>query len=63
MTQTTTTPELIRIARQDAGFTQQQLATALGVPQQRISEWERGAHEPRFNTVLRILTLTGRSLP
>lgn len=33
----------IRDARRDAELTQQQLAARLGVPQQNVANWERGA--------------------
>jgi transcriptional regulator with XRE-family HTH domain len=38
-------------ARVAAGLTQQQLAEALGVNQQRVSEWERGVRQPRASRV------------
>lgn len=34
-------------ARRAAGLTQVQLAAAVGVPQQTISQWERGVAAPR----------------
>lgn len=38
--------ELVKGLRQHLGFSQEELADELGVRQQTISEWERGAYEP-----------------
>ncbi len=39
--------EMIRALRDGLGLTQRQLADALGVRQQTVSEWETGAYQPR----------------
>lgn len=46
----------IRIARENAGLTVEQLATRLGVRIDTIQDWEDGAETPRAN---RLLTLAG----
>ena len=47
--------EIIREARLLAGLSQQDLADRAGVPRQSIARWERGAVEPGFDTVRRLL--------
>ena len=47
--------EHVRRLRQHAGLSQRELAEALNARQQTISEWERGAYEPR-GTAARLLT-------
>jgi transcriptional regulator with XRE-family HTH domain len=51
--------EIIREARLLAGFSQQDLAERAGVPRQSIVRWERGAVEPGFDTVRRLLRSCG----
>ena len=46
-------PTRLRTARKAAGLTQQQLAERLGVRQSRVSEWERGDHEPGASIYVR----------
>ena len=41
-----TTSDIVRIARQRAGLTQQQLADRSGHPRETIARWETGAREP-----------------
>jgi transcriptional regulator with XRE-family HTH domain len=41
-----TTRDIVRIARQRAGLTQQQLADRSGHPRETIARWETGAREP-----------------
>ena len=43
----------LRRARQNAGLMQAQLAEQLGVYPSRISEWERGQHQPRADVLIR----------
>jgi len=38
---------LVKQARTDAGLSQRQLATALGIGFTAVSEWERGESPPR----------------
>ena len=45
----------VRRLRRHAGLSQRELAEALNARQQTISEWERGAYEPR-GTAARLLT-------
>ncbi len=45
----------IRQLRRHAGLSQRELADELNARQQTISEWERGAYEPR-GTAARLLT-------
>lgn len=51
--------EIIREARLLAGFSQQDLAERADVPRQSIVRWERGAVEPGFDTVRRLLRSCG----
>lgn len=44
----------IRSARRNAGLTQLELATAVGVDPGTLSRWERGATRPRLTAVLRL---------
>lgn len=54
----------IRQGRKAKGWTQRQLASALGIAPppdtQRISEWERGQHMPGEATLARIASAVGR---
>ena len=47
-----TSRRLLR-ARRQAGLTQANLAQQLGVSPSRVSEWERGRHEPRADVLIR----------
>lgn len=38
--------------REDHDETQRQIAHLLGVPVQRVSEWEQGKHEPRLEKLV-----------
>jgi transcriptional regulator with XRE-family HTH domain len=40
--------------REDHDLTQKELAKILGVPPQRVSEWEKGFHEPRLEILLKL---------
>jgi transcriptional regulator with XRE-family HTH domain len=43
--------DIVRIARQRAGITQQQLAERSGHPRETIARWETGAREPSLATL------------
>ena len=51
--------EVIKEARLLAGLSQDGLAERIGVPRQSIARWERGAVEPGFDTVRRLLRSCG----
>jgi transcriptional regulator with XRE-family HTH domain len=51
--------EIVREGRLLAGLSQQDLAERAGVPRQSIVRWERGAVEPGFDTVRRLLRSCG----
>lgn len=46
--------ERIRIIRKAAGLTQQELAAALNMQYQNISQYERGIRQPKIETIKRI---------
>lgn len=46
----------VKALRDHLGVTQDQLAEQLGMRQQTVSEWERGAYEPR-GASLRLLSM------
>jgi DNA-binding transcriptional regulator YiaG len=46
----------VRGLRRHMDLTQEQLAAAMGVRQQTISEWERGAYQPRGASI-RLLSI------
>jgi transcriptional regulator with XRE-family HTH domain len=45
---------LIEQARLKAGFTQNQLADAIGVGQTQIANWESGFRKPKMDALMRI---------
>lgn len=49
----------LRRLRIDAGLTQEQLADALGLPQTRVSELERGKHRPKEELIRRLADALG----
>ena len=51
--------QIIREARLLAGLSQYELADRAGVPRPSIARWERGAVEPGFDTVRRLLRACG----
>jgi transcriptional regulator with XRE-family HTH domain len=51
--------EAIRAARESAGLTQRQLAARLGCESIKVSRWERGANEPRIDTLREIAAALG----
>ena len=52
----------IRDLREDNDLTQRDLAAKLGVPAQRISEWEKGVHLPRLDVLCQMADIFGVSL-
>ncbi len=51
--------EKIRQARREKGMTQEQLAQALFVSRQTVSNWENGRTEPDYQTLTRLSELLG----
>ena len=51
--------EKIRQARREKGMTQEQLAQALFVSRQTVSNWENGRTEPDYQTLTRLAELLG----
>lgn len=51
--------EIIHEARLLAGISQRELAERAAVPRQSIVRWEKGAVEPGFDTVRRLLRSCG----
>ena len=51
--------EKIRQARREKGMTQDQLAQALFVSRQTVSNWENGRTEPDYQTLTRLSELVG----
>lgn len=51
--------EKIRQARREKGMTQEQLAQALFVSRQTVSNWENGRTEPDYQTLTRLSELVG----
>jgi transcriptional regulator with XRE-family HTH domain len=57
-----TAGKFIREARKAVGLSQRDLAERAGVPRQSIVRWERGAVEPGFDTVRRLVRCCGYDL-
>lgn len=55
-------PLRLRIARTAARMDQQQLAAAIGVARNSVSNWERGVSEPTASAFIRLARATGVSL-
>lgn len=49
----------IRAYRQEAGFSQKELAVRLCVAQAAVSQWETGASKPRIEVLQRMAQLFG----
>jgi transcriptional regulator with XRE-family HTH domain len=54
-------PEKLAIQRHSKNLTQEKVALALSTSIPRISDWEKGAHVPRFDSVLKLANLYGCS--
>lgn len=52
----------IRAARHAKGWTQSQLATAIGTRERNIIRWENDQHEPRAQHVAAIAEATGKDV-
>lgn len=50
-------PSLLRERRTDLGFTQEHLASCLGVKQSTIARWEKGTRTPSGALMLRLCWL------
>jgi transcriptional regulator with XRE-family HTH domain len=57
-----TSRDLVRIARQRAGLTQQQLAERSGHPRETIARWETGAREPSLASLQALVAASGLEL-
>lgn len=57
-----TSRDIVRIARQRAGITQQQLAHRSGRPRETIARWESGASEPSFAALDAVVAACGLDL-
>lgn len=54
--------DVVRIARQRAGLTQEQLARRNGVPRETIARWETGAREPSLARLRSVVHACGLEL-
>lgn len=50
----------IRLARVQAGFSQEKLAVALGTSRRHVIKWEKGHHRPSALYVARLVEVTGQ---
>lgn len=50
----------LKDARKQAGFSLDALARTSGHPASTIARWERGAHDPAFETVCHLARLLGK---
>lgn len=50
----TKTENGIAVARREKGWTQQELADAIGVAQQHVQRWEAGVHRPSIEVLMKI---------
>jgi transcriptional regulator with XRE-family HTH domain len=50
-----TSRDIVRIARERGGLTQQQLADRSGHPRETIARWETGAREPSLSSLTRLV--------
>jgi transcriptional regulator with XRE-family HTH domain len=58
----TASRDIVRIARQRAGLTQQQLADRSGHPRETIARWETGAREPSLSSLQRLVEASNLDL-
>lgn len=52
--------ERIQLARNEAGFSQKQLAELVGSSKRSIAHWEGGYRQPEFTFIVRIADATGK---
>lgn len=52
----------LRDLREDADMTQRDLAEKLGVPAQRVSEWEKNIYAPRLDVLCQYAEIFGVTL-
>jgi transcriptional regulator with XRE-family HTH domain len=57
-----TSGDIVRIARQRAGLTQQQLADRSGHPRETIARWETGSREPSLASLQKLVEATDLDL-
>ena len=53
--------ENLRGLRKNAGMTQKQLASVMGVDQRTVSAWEKGVCEPSFQMLAMLCELFGET--
>ena len=51
--------EKLKCIREEKGFTQKQVATAMGISQQAYGQYESGSREPKMETICRIAAALG----
>lgn len=54
--------DIVRMARQRAGLTQQQLAARSGIPRETIARWETGAREPSLASLDALVAACGLAM-
>lgn len=54
--------ELVYRTRTESGFTQSQLAAAMGTSQSAVAAWENGARVPGIETLERVAQACGKQL-
>jgi transcriptional regulator with XRE-family HTH domain len=57
-----TSQDIVLIARQRAGLTQEQLASRSGHPRETIARWENGVREPSFASLQHVVEACGLDL-
>lgn len=52
----------LRALRERVGYTQAEVATAVGVGYQTYLRWERGTHEPEYSQLIKLAEMFGVTL-